>query len=561
MVSTSAARSLVSSQIQATGNDLITATDVRSVFLSTLDALDKTDNGIPAITDYNAAAGDGTTNPASAIASGKAHGAYRFTGGVYRIASSITLDGYIYVLPGALIRPAAGVTVTISGHLSAGRHPIFDLSLGGTVVGAPAHQTPFPLTHVYPEWWGTTGTGVNSSPAIQAAINFAQTASGGTVLLRGWYRCDQTLVVSGRVGIEGQGPVYGTSLGDGGIEKSTTLEFNQAAANAGGISVQSGSGTINGFQLKNVGMYRNPPGPKTGTGVGLHLVSVQRSLISQCHIFGFSIGLQVDDSAIPGIRASYDGSFEGCTIGGGGRAAAIIGGCAGFTFRDCTFWSGEPNLDQIVLFGRGAGGMKPDTVSIENCRIQYLHANTAGRPQVLVRILDGMWLNFVRTDLEEAAEAGILVQRDSTANHADIGLKTIDVLNCWFNAAARNVVFSGFRANGTIQNCRMENASGGTSVIALEFTTLLDADILIRGNNIRNSGTTGAIAATNASGIRISENYIYGADAGVSAPGVVLAGSVTNSIVTANRVRSNHAAPISNGGSNNTVSNNVVGVV
>jgi hypothetical protein len=555
MVTTAAARNVVATQIEDNNANGITASDVRTAFSLTLDQLDKTDGGIPSVLDYNANGNNGAEDAAFAITTAAAAGVYRFPPGVYRIASNITLTGYIYLMPGARLRPTSGVTITIAGLIIAGRHRIFDTSQGGTFVAAPSFQTAVPTTEAYPEWWGATGTGVNCSPLIQAALNFLQTGSGGTVHLNGWYRCEQTLFVSGRVGIRGAGPVYGTSLTDGGIEKTTTLDFSAAATNVGGFLVQNGSDTINGFRMENIGIFRSPVEPITATSVGLSLVAVQNLIVDHVHILGFGVGIQVNDNVNATTKAGYNGAFRGCTINGS-KTALILGGCAGYTFTDSTFWSGEPGLSQIVLIGRGIGGMKADTITFQDCRIQYLSGNFAGRPQVLVRISDGMWLNFTRVNLEEAAEAGILIQRDATASHSDLSLKTVDIDNCWFNGVGRNVVFSGFRANGRVHGCRMENGSGGSSCVAVEFSSAVPADILIQGNSITNSGTTGGIAVSNASRVRIIGNMIQGSGSGASVPGIVLAASATNSVVTGNCVASNNAGPISNSGTGNQVTAN-----
>lgn len=555
MVNTAPARLVVANQIEDNASNQISASDVRTAFTLTLDQLDRTDGGIASVLDYDAAAGGGSVDAVSAINSAMATGAYRFAPGVYRIASSITLTGNIIIMPGARLRPASGVTVTIAGLVMAGRHRIFDVTQGGTFTAAPSYQTGTPTTEAYPEWWGVTGSGINSSPFIQAAINFLQNGSGGTVHLNGWYRCDQTLFVTGRVGIRGAGPVYGTSLTDGGIERTTTLDFSSSPANTGGFLVQNADDTINGFRMENIGIFRSPVEPTTATSVGLSLVAVQNLIVDHIHILGFGVGIQVNDNVNATTKAGYNGAFRSCTINGS-KTALIVGGCAGYTFADSTFWSGEPGLSQIIQIGRGVGGMKADTITFQDCRVQYLSGNAAGRPQVLVRITDGMWLNFVRVNLEEATEAGILIQRDATASHSDLSLKTVDIDNCWFNGVGRNVVFSGFRANGRVHGCRMENGSGGTSCIAVEFSSAVPADILIHGNNITNTGTTGGIAISNASRVRIIGNMIQGSGSGTSAPGIVLASSVSNSVVSGNTVASNNASPIANSGSGNQVSAN-----
>jgi hypothetical protein len=552
MVSTVSARSTVASNLPSGIFQAIDPSDIRGCFYAALDSIDKAWGGIPFVTDSNANASDGTTNAVSAIASAMATGAYIFTPGVYRISSNITLTGHIHIMPGATLLPASGVTVTIAGNLSAGRHRIFNTSLGGTFVSAAATATGTPTTIVYPEWWGATGTGVNCSPLIQSAINFVQHTSGGTVHLNGWYRCDATLVVSGRVGIRGQGPVYGTSLTDGGIETATTLDFSSSPANTGAFIIQNGSTTVNGFRMENLGIFRDPPEAKTATSIGLSLVAVQHVMVTHCHIAGFAVGVQVNDNVNASTKAGYDGILQSCTVNGS-KSALIVGGCAGYSFLDSTFWSNQPNLDQIILIGRGVGGMKADTLTFQDCRVQYLNANAAARPQVLVRITDGMWLNFIRVNLEEALEAGILVQRDTTASHSDLSLKTLDVDNCWFNGVGRCVVLSGFRANANIRNSRMENGTGGTSCVAVEFGTPVPVVIDISNNQITNSGTTGGIVISNASGVGIIGNTIRGSGTGASVPGIVLASSASNSSVTANRVASNNAGPISNSGSNNQV--------
>ena len=68
-------------------------------------------------------------------------------------------------------------------------------------------------------------------------------------------------------------------------------------------------------------------------------------------------------------------------------------------------------------------------------------------------------------------------------------------------------------------------------------------------------------AGSGTSGVRITENYIYGEGAGASVPGIVLTPSAHSAIVIANRVRSNHASPISNGGTGNVIANNITSAV
>jgi hypothetical protein len=561
MVSTTTARNLATTNINDNTTGDVTPADVRGAVLAILDAIDRSAGQIAAsVLEYNSSAGDGTTDARAAIVSAMATGSTFFAAGTYRVNSALTITGVVYMAPGAVLKPASGVTVTFSGEIVAPRTKIFDTSLNGSFATTASNNTPTPITKAYPEWWGATGNVGNQSPFIQAAINFIQGQSGGTVCLNGWYTCQTTLNISGRIRLEGAGPVYGTAITIGGIALSTSLDFSLAAANTSGIRVQNNSNYVNGFQLVNVGMFRGTPEGKTATSIGLDLVATHHVQVIGCSIFGFGTGVQVSDEVSGTTKSSYDGVFDACSIGGGGKAAAILAGCSGYSFHDCTLYSGFADMDQLVLIQRGPGGMKCDTITFADSRIIYL-GDSAGRPAAIVKIVDGMWINFNRTDLEEADSYGILVQRDATAGNQDVGLKAIDVNNCWFNNCAQAVVFSGFRAGGRISDCRMENAEGGVSNIAISFSSLVDADIVIRGNNIRADGTAGGITVANASGVRIMENYIYGEGSGAAQPGILLTATSKYASVIGNRVRSDHASPINNLGVSNTVASNITTTV
>lgn len=498
--------------------------------------------------DYNDAASDGTTDARAAILSAMGSGYCHITPGIYRIASNLTLTGVVRISPGAVLKPAAGVTVTMDCLIEAGLYQIFDHGLGGTVVSRAL--APRINTKAYPEWWGALpGNGANHSPYIQAAINFIQNANGGTVYLNGWYTCAQGLFVSGRVRIEGQGPVWGANVVD--IERSSTLDFSTTPSGLGGILVQNGTGIVVGFELINVGIFKNPTDAANATSFGLNMVAPRHFRVEGCMIFGFSICVQITDSPASD-GAGVEGIFDGCIIALGSAASLIVSGITSLTFRDCSITTGTANVLSTVIIRRGSNGFVPDTITFIDCRILCLV--TTNRSQTMVTITDGMWINFIRTDIEGASVQGILIQRDATAGDHNIGLKTIDVTNCWFDNTGRCVVFSGRRANGRIEGCRMDS-------VAVEFSSQMDADISIRGNNIRSGGSVGAVTITNASGVRVSDNYVFGDGAGLTAPGVLLTSTTANCIVTGNRVLSNHASPILNAGTGNVLANNIVSVV
>lgn len=107
----------------------------------------------------------------------------RLAHGTYRARSSFTISRPIAMAPGAMIRPASGVTVTIDAPFAAGLHQCFDLSAGGSV----AFTTVPPA--VYPQWWGAACDGVTDDiAAFQGAYAALPTTGGRIVVPPGTYR-------------------------------------------------------------------------------------------------------------------------------------------------------------------------------------------------------------------------------------------------------------------------------------------------------------------------------------------------------------------------------------
>lgn len=94
--------------------------------------------------------------------------------GTFLIGSNLTLVSPVFIQPGAKIKPAAGVTITIKGPVTAGLIQSFDLSLGGAVSFAGNRSI-----HTYsPHWWGAVGDGATDNHnAFSQADIAAQTGS------------------------------------------------------------------------------------------------------------------------------------------------------------------------------------------------------------------------------------------------------------------------------------------------------------------------------------------------------------------------------------------------
>ncbi len=97
--------------------------------------------------------------------------------GTYKVSTDITIDSPVWFAGGAVIKPDAGVTVTLSGGIvNAPMSQIFDVSAGSTVGGSPSTSAVVAGlatcavatgTTCYPEWWGALGDDSNDDgPAI-----------------------------------------------------------------------------------------------------------------------------------------------------------------------------------------------------------------------------------------------------------------------------------------------------------------------------------------------------------------------------------------------------------
>lgn len=102
--------------------------------------------------------GDGTTDDRGALASSDdaalaASLPLMLAPGTYKVSSNLTIDSAVWFLPGAVIKPDDGVTVTLAaGVVNTGNRQVFDHSAGGIVV-------PKNVDFYRPQWWGALADG------------------------------------------------------------------------------------------------------------------------------------------------------------------------------------------------------------------------------------------------------------------------------------------------------------------------------------------------------------------------------------------------------------------
>lgn len=133
--------------------------------------------------------------------------------GTYLINSNVTVTPSLQFSPGAILRPANGVTITLSNPIVAGPWQIFNLSPLSSIV------LPAASTEVWAEWWGAKGDGylgvgngatLNNEVYINQALNAlnagSQGVNGGVVKLAGGvYYIENTITLQNGCCLEGHG--------------------------------------------------------------------------------------------------------------------------------------------------------------------------------------------------------------------------------------------------------------------------------------------------------------------------------------------------------------------
>lgn len=90
------------------------------------------------------------------------------------IGSNLSLTAPLIFVPGGILLPSNGTTITLSNSLQAGTFQIFDPSAGGLIRGTPKVHS------VLPEWWGAHSDNTNApvtTLAIQSAFDLVDNSS------------------------------------------------------------------------------------------------------------------------------------------------------------------------------------------------------------------------------------------------------------------------------------------------------------------------------------------------------------------------------------------------
>jgi hypothetical protein len=116
------------------------------------------------------AVGDGVTDNRAVLNTANSIGvALYIPPGTYLVNSALTLSVPLFFDSGAILKPAAGITITINGAVVAGLWKIFDQSAGGTIAGRVRAAA------IYPEWFGALGNGKRGNNGSMTGTAFTDT--------------------------------------------------------------------------------------------------------------------------------------------------------------------------------------------------------------------------------------------------------------------------------------------------------------------------------------------------------------------------------------------------
>jgi hypothetical protein len=132
---------------------------------------------------------DGATDDTAAFAAGNAN--LTIPPGSCVVASNVTLAGVITFAKGAVLKPSAGVTITLNAHIQAPLSQIFNISAPGSLVTGAATTS---LKGIPPQWWGAVpDDATDDTAAIRASFAFAEQARAPWWLPTGIYKATSPL--------------------------------------------------------------------------------------------------------------------------------------------------------------------------------------------------------------------------------------------------------------------------------------------------------------------------------------------------------------------------------
>jgi hypothetical protein len=310
------------------------------------------------------AVADGTADCAAALTDAvlgvhmAISGTVRIPAGQYAVASEVELDmcgSGLLIEPGAVLKPASGVTVGVAMPLTATGAQWIDSSDGGKVVIRPASRV-----EIIPQWWGAEGDGLpDDGPALRLALESIAEAGGGRLFLpAGHYAVEDTVTIpGGNVRVEG--------VGDASV-------LHAAGGGAHLLRVADGASSVSVAHLRLIGCGASGEGPG-----GVHAGEGTSSVwVEHCTFEGFGDAGATDHSRssaggvrdcvfrqsacgtiLSGIAGSHDVSVSGCDFEDVVSAVIVRFGSGslvtGNSIRYTGAFGGANDIVGIRVFGQG----------------------------------------------------------------------------------------------------------------------------------------------------------------------------------------------------------------
>ena len=171
--------------------------------------------------------------------------------GTYRISDALTLSNPLYFEYGAILKPDAGITVTINAPILAGPWQIFNTTNPGSLINGFIR----PMTYgvrIPVEWMGAVGDNVtNDTAAFAATAALARAAGNIGIQLQA-----KTYFINATIYGNGSGPVGQSFFSPSwfGVEKRQTyISCRGVAFGTPALLFQGGSGQLCGATVQDIG--------------------------------------------------------------------------------------------------------------------------------------------------------------------------------------------------------------------------------------------------------------------------------------------------------------------
>lgn len=400
--------------------------------------------------------------------------------GTYKIGTNLTLSGNLVFRENAILQPASGVTITITGSISANLFQIFDLSAGGLISIANYPNS-------YPEWFGAVGDyTTNDTTAINNSIS---SLTKGSVIFNKNYLVTGILLQKSNITLQSGfqpskikitsdvimctvGDGAGSQITDVGIKDLYFYSDGYGQDNAGLIQINNVKRcqienvkiiSVNASAITNLAVYNGFATSSGAYDITFLNCYVEGTSKSAWHISTGSyrvhcIGCRVDttgnhDTATYGYSPGFDTTgfytkFEDCHVISAQGAAFLI------TAEDSVTYSNPNSLGTIV--NSCTGESCRDGMSFESLSSTYFPLN--------VKISNSQFFTLSRyginfgagvielnnVSVKDIQQMGILVSKGSVTVKAYFNNCTIENWDL-----ADNINYNAFYIN-TVDDCQIK---------------------------------------------------------------------------------------------------------